>query len=584
MKERASAGIFDLFRAIAKPSTVLIAILALTFYLRLLSFGQTIDGDVGNIGYLAWRMSEGEILIDLEGPGKPPLYSMLYAVFIFLFGPSVIGLKMFGTVFVLMAVLAVYWLANQAYGGKVGLLAAFLFGVFSSGPKVEGGAVNLETLLHFPYILAIGLFLKASESGRLRWYFLTGLCGALATLVKQVGGVLFFVFLCYGIHERWIKKDSFLVKQGLYPVRKPRHLWRGWRKKRSSLIEGGVQSPALSNGVNRYILLAGGALVPVIGVLAFYHFHGYTLNQLYHSVFESNLGYIQRGHEYRSLQSSLLQLFYFIMKDILSENGILWVGTMSAAVHLGWRIRRGKGEASDRILLWWAFWSFAIIWTTGTFFWHYFLQIIGPFSVLAAYGIVTSWKLAKSLSPLSRFVAQGGWTALLVVMIIIFIKTDYKHFFSYTPVEQTAFQHEISNGVFDGYGITKVVEQEIARYIRDHTDPTETIYVWGISPQIHFLAQRKAATRYWTNANMSALVTHNALKAFQANAPSVMEDLRKSHPAYIVQIFRLEDFPELQTFVQDQYVVDKDVTFPVQPYRILLYRRRLDNPTAPNPR
>ena len=550
MKERASAGIFDLFRAIAKPSTVLIAILALTFYLRLLSFGQTIDGDVGNIGYLAWRMTEGEILIDLEGPGKPPLYSMLYAVFICLFGPSVIGLKMFGTVFILMAVLAVYWLANQAYGGKVGLLAAFLFGVFSSGPKVEGGTVNLETLLHLPYILAIGLFLKASASGRLRWYFLTGLCAAWATLVKQVGGVLFFVFLCYGIHERWIKKDSFLVKQGLY----------------------------------RYILLAGGALVPVIGVLAFYHFHGYTLNQLYHSVFESNLGYIQRGHEYTSLQSSLLQLFYFRMKDIFSESGIIWVGTMSAAVHLGWRIRRGKGEASDRILLWWAFWSFAILWTTGTFFWHYFLQIIGPFSVLAAYGIVTSWRLARSLSPLSRFVAQGGWTSLLVVLVIIFIKTDYKHFFSYTGAEQTMFQHELSNGVFDEYGIGQIVRQEIAYYIRDHTDPKETIYVWGIAPQIYFLAQRKAATRYRNNYNMTLLVTDNPLKALKAYASSVMEDLRKSHPAYIVQIFRLEDFPELQTFVRDQYVVDKDVKLLMPPYTIPLYRRRLDIPTAPNPR
>jgi len=584
MKEHASAGISGLFRTIAKPSIVLIAILALTFYLRLLSFGQTIDLDVGNMGYLAWRMAEGEILIDLEGPGKPPLYSMLYAVFIWLFGPSVMGLKMFGTVFVLMAVLAVYWLANQAYGGKVGLLAAFLFGVFSSGPMVEGGTVNLETVLHLPYILAIGLFLKASESGRLRWYFLTGLCAALATLVKQVGGVLFFVFLCYGIHEGWIKKDPFLVKHWLYPVRKPRHLWRGWRKKRSSLIEGGVQSPALSNGVNRYILLAGGALVPVIGVLAFYHFHGYTLSQLYDSMFGSNLGYIQRGHEYTSLQSSLLRLFYVRMKDIFSENGILWVGTVSAAVHLGWQIRRGKGEASDRILLWWAFWSFAILWTTGTFFWHYFLQIIGPFSVLAAYGIVTSWKLAKSLSPLSRFVAQGGWTSLLVVLVIIFIKTDYKHFFSYTGAEQTMFQHELSNGVFDGYGAGHIVRQEIARYIRDHTDPSETIYVWGLAPQIYFLAQRKAATRYRNNYNMTLLVTDDPLKGLKAYASSVMEDLRKSHPAYIVQIFRLEDFPELQTFVRDQYVVDKDVKLLMPPYTIPLYRRRLDIPTAPNRR
>src|SRR4030067_1331734 len=106
MKQGSASSILDSLRAITKPSVVLIAILALSFYLRLLYFGQYIDGDVGNAGYIAWRMAEGEILIDLEGPGKPPLYSMLYAVFIRLFGASVLGLKMFGTVFVLVAILA----------------------------------------------------------------------------------------------------------------------------------------------------------------------------------------------------------------------------------------------------------------------------------------------------------------------------------------------------------------------------------------------------------------------------------------------------------------------------------------------
>ena len=538
MEERASAGILDLFRAMVKPSTVLIAILALTFYLRLLYFGQYIDADVGRAGYLAWRMAEGEVLIDLEGPGKPPLYSMLYAVFICLFGPSVLGIKVFGTLFVLMAVVVIYWVANQAYGKRVGLLSAFLFGIFSSGPMVEGGTVNLETVLHLPYVLAIGLFLKASESGRLRWYFLTGLCAALATLVKQVGGVLFFVFLCYGIHEQWIKKEPFLLKQWLY----------------------------------RYIALAGGALLPVIGILAFYHFYGYTLSQLYDSMLGSNLYYIQRAHEF----TNFLEFYYLSMKTIFPENGLLWVGTMFAAAHLGWRMWHGKGHGSDRILLWWAFWSFAVLWVTGTFFRHYFLQVIAPFSVLAAFGIVESWRLTRLVSPPLRFVAQGGWTILLVIMVTLFIKTDYKYFFSYTPVEQTALQVEVSKGVFDGYGMTNVVGREIARYIRDHTDPNDTIYVWGIAPQIYFLAQRKAATRYISNSNMSMLVTGRALEALQAYAPIVMGEIKRSHPAYIVQIYLLEDFPELQTFVRDQYVVDKEVRFPVQPYRILLYRRRHD--------
>jgi len=536
MKQSSAANILDSLRAITKPSVGLTAILALTFYLRLLYFGQIIDGDVGRAGYLGWRMAEGEVLIDIEGPGKPPLYVMLYAVFIKLFGPSIMGLKIFGTLFVLMSVPAIYWLTRQIYGKQVGLLAALLFGVFSSGPMIEGGTVNLETMLHFPYILAIGLFLKATMSGRLRWYFLAGLCAAMATLVKQVGGVLFLVFLGYGIHERWKKKDPFSIKGWLY----------------------------------RYILLGVGALLPVMGLIIFYQFHGYTLYQLYESMLGSNFRYIQRAQEC----TSVLKYFSSSIKVMLPENGLLWLGTMFAVVYLGWRIWRNRGQAGDRILLWWAFWSFAVLWVTGTFYWHYFLQIIAPFSVLTAYGIVVTWKWAKSLSSLPRFVAQGVWAIILVIMVIIFIKTDYKYFFSYTPIEQTLFQYRVPKGEPPLFSIYNIVQHEIAGYLRNHTDPNETIYVWGIAPQVYFLAQRKAATRYWINSNMSLLVTNDGLKALQAYSHTVMEDIRSSPPAYIVQIFRLEDFPELQAFVRDHYVIDGNLEFFVPPYKIRLYRRR----------
>jgi hypothetical protein len=169
-------------------------------------------------------------------------------------------------------------------------------------------------------------------------------------------------------------------------------------------------------------------------------------------------------------------------------------------------------------------------------------------------------------------------------MAIIFVKTDYEYFFSYTPIEQTVCQLKISNGVFDYYGIRNVFNQEIASYIRDHTDSTETIYVWGIAPQVYFLAQRRAATRYRNNFNMSILVTNDALKALQTYSPRVMEEVRESQPAYIVQIFRLEDFPELQAFVRDKYILDRSIEIPIPPNRINLYRRRLDHQPLLNPR
>ena len=181
-----------------------------------------------------------------------------------------------------------------------------------------------------------------------------------------------------------------------------------------------------------------------------------------------------------------------------------------------------------------------------------------------------------------RFVAQGVWTILLLIMVIIFVKADFKYFFSYTPEEQTVFYHEALDGVFDGYGIYNIIQQQVANYIRTNTEPTETIYVWGIAPQIYFVAQRKAATRYRNNYNMSRLVSKNSLKALEAYAPMVMKDLKKSHPGCIVQIFRLEDFPELQTFIQDYYMVDRNIEFDLPPWKIRLYRRRLDNRIIPN--
>jgi len=527
-------------------SAALVAILALTFYLRLLYFGQYIDADVGNLGYLAWRMAEGEVLLDFEGPGKPPLYFMLYSLFIRLFGPSVLGLKMFGTIFVLMAILVLYWLAKEAYGERVGLLSALLFGIFSSAPMVEGGTVNLETLMHLPYILAIGLFLKGSVSGKERWYFLAGLCAALATLVKQVGGVLFFIFLCYGIYELWKGPNSLSRKQLLY----------------------------------RYLLLGGGALLPVMGMILFYHFHGYTLNELYDCMLGSNLRYVKRGYEY----TNFWKHFTSTLKIMLPENSILWFGTLSAAVHMGQKAWHGEGVKTDRILLWWGFWSFAVLWVSGTFYAHYFLQIIAPFSLLAAYGIVTTLKWVRSLSSKARFVMQAISITILLVMLALFIKTDYKYFFSYTPEEKTMYQYKALSGMDHVYGLYVIIQNEIASHIRANTNPSETIYVWGIAPQVYFVAQRRAATRYRTNYNMDKLVTGDRLKALMAYAPVVMKDLKQFCPVYIVQIFPLEFLQEFQTFVQDHYKVEMEINLSVPPYRIRLYRRSVDKEGPPNPK
>ncbi len=145
------------------------------------------------------------------------------------------------------------------------------------------------------------------------------------------------------------------------------------------------------------------------------------------------------------------------------------------------------------------------------------------------------------------------------------------------------YQYVALNGMADVYGLYAVLQNEIASHIRANTNPSETIYVWGIAPQVYFLAQRRAASQYRNNYNMSQLVTNDGLKILNLYGPTLLRDLEKSHPAYIVQIFPLEYLSEFKTFAQEHYEAEMEINLNVPPYRIRLFRRCMDKKAIPNP-
>lgn len=510
----------------------LIAICALTFYLRLSFFGQYIDSDVGNMAYIGWRMSEGEILLDIEGPGKPPLYPMAYALFIKIFGPSFIGIKWFGTIFIILSVLSIYWLTRKSYGEKTAVLASLLFGIFSSSPMVEGETVNLETIMHLPYILATGFFINAKIQKSLRYYFYAGLFGSLAMLVKQVGGVVFFLFLFSELLDDLKRKELFF----------------------------------------HYIMIGTGASIPIIGFVVFYIFHNYSFKELFDSLLISNFRYIRRGYEY----TNFFKNFLGAMKLILRENSLLWLGWIFSSFCFIKKIINNKAAKHDIVVMLWALISFAVLWVSGTFYAHYFLQLIAPFSVLTAYAIMFPWKYNLFLLHPSGRIVKFIWIMILAISTLFFIKTDYLYFFKFTPVEQTIYQIPSLGSKCIEYGVYNIVQEEIASYIKKETMPDETIYIWGIAPQTYFLAQRRAATRYRNNFNLSEIVTGKPLEELRTIAPIVINEIKRSKPVFIVEIIPLIDFPDLQKIVEKYYELDKLIEFPTPPYKIFLYRRVRD--------
>jgi 4-amino-4-deoxy-L-arabinose transferase-like glycosyltransferase len=180
----------------------------------------------------------------------------------------------------------VFLLTQKVAGTKAGCLAALLFGIFSSGPKIEGGGVNAEIFMILPYSLAAYFLLQAAETHKRRSYLLAGLFTGLACTIKQVAVV----------NGVWIVAFLFF------------RIWR--RKKDKTVSEIAADGDAVAVGV----------VLPWI-TFALYFYIQDGLHELLYWQVSFNLHYVDQGPKYLTNFTILIKQ----MKMILSENAILWL-------------------------------------------------------------------------------------------------------------------------------------------------------------------------------------------------------------------------------------------------------------------
>jgi 4-amino-4-deoxy-L-arabinose transferase-like glycosyltransferase len=130
----------------------------------------------------------------------------------------------------------------------------------------------------------------------------------------------------------------------------------------------------------------------------------------------------------------------------------------------------------------------------------------------------------------------------------------------------------------------------VSAYIREHSSPSDRIFVWGYHPDIYLYSDRRPASRFLYASFVTGLIpwTNTAPERDTAYAivPGAMEtllqDLTKRPPVFIVdcsagpnrhwQKYPLEKFPVLQEFIDRRYRVVEGGWFVPQGFR--LYQRR----------
>lgn len=410
-------------------------ILILQLVMRAPFLSEPLDRDEGAYGYIGQRILAGEIPYRDVFDHKTPVVYYIYAFVIKAFGGTVLSIRLFSTFYSLLTTLAVFYLAYLIFNPPVALLAAGLFGIFSSGPMVQGTGANTEVFMILPLVLAFIFFLIGQREKKPAWLFWAGVLSGLAVMIKQLALFNFVVLLGIAF---WPEAKRLGSKS------EPRGLLAG-------------------------SLLLSGFLVFPLAFLIYFSINNALSDFLYCTVSVNRL-YASALSRF-SLLDRLDQAIY-MAKGVLREESLLWLG----AFLLFFRI----GKKEETWLLIWTGAAVVGVAAPMLFFGHYFLQLLPALVILAAAGFYRTFQSRKAWQ-------KWAVSVLALILTIIVYRGESPYFLKLKP-------YQISTAKYgtDSFARAHYYSRDLAAVI----PPDKTLLVWDSHPEIYYYLRKKSPARY----------------------------------------------------------------------------------------
>lgn len=376
------------------------------------------------------------------------------------------------------SILAFYWAGCGLADKKTGIWAALFYCVCSMCfMSKDFHTPSAESFSLLPAVLAAGCAFRAVSARQTPWYFAAGFLAVLAAFFKAPMGVM-------------------IVGLGLMVLARQRDRFRNLAVLNFGFVTG-LALPAF------FVSPPGSGFVLML-----------------EKITETHQTYIQ-AHEG-------ISLLYWIMKFIIRTGLVLGCClTMTAfafyALRFLFRLRRNNLVLWDKLFflsVWLVFIWFTVALGKRVFY-HYFVFLLAPLSLLAGVGIryfdranrIFSGGVngTKGLKWLRKNLAF--WLALPAVI-----------FFA-----EGAFNYSTMAGDFG----------QAIEYVSRQTDPSERIYIWGNVPQVYFYSERLPSTVYfWSDILAGTSPGSPAMEYIRATGKSLkLEEL-------IVRDFRPRVFEE----------------------------------------
>jgi hypothetical protein len=400
-----------------------------------------LERDEGEYAYSGQMLLHGVLPYKMAYNLKLPGTYAAYALSMALWGQSAQGVHLGLLMVNLASIILLFLIAKRLFGFVAGIVSGISYAVLSISQSVFGVHAHATHFVVVMMLCGLLLLLKAAETEKRKFIFLSGLFFGSALLMKQPGVFFFPLGIFYLSWAHFMKRP--VVRSGL------------------------------AIKLMTYTL---GALSP---------FAATCLTLLFTGVFDKFLFWVfQYASRYASYPSpyNTWALFKDQLLHITSPFRSIWyiavLGFVSIVIDA--KARKHILLVGGLLIV-----SFLSICPGFIFREHYFVTVLPVISILAGccvnsmHGFLRDRKQFKFLG----FVPMALFTGLLLCALY-----QQKHYlFESTPIQVSR----------QSYGGNPFIESvEIANYVKADSSPQDTIAVLGSEPQIYFYSQRRSATGY----------------------------------------------------------------------------------------
>lgn len=412
-------------------------LLSVTVVIRILTLSTPLERDEGEYAYTAQLILRGVPPYKLAYNMKMPGIYAAYAAVIAVFGQTASAVHLGALIINTATTILIFLLTKKLLNTTAAAAAAAFFAITSLSRFVAASA-NAENFVLLPAITAILLLLKFQENKKYAHLISCAILLGIAFLMKQhaVGFILLGGILI-------LLSKPFNIKKIISSI---------------AIYTFFVSLPFL---ITCLILWQS-------GVFRQFWFWTFDYAAKYVSIVPLEIGL-------RELKNNGLL--------IIQSAPAIWLSAAIGLLSILWDKNIRKNY---RFILLFLICSFAAVCPGMYFRYHYFLLLLPAVCLLAATAIYAAENILIKITK-SKNISLAICTAILAAVWMHTLLLPKNCYFQTDPVK-------LSKLTFGNNSFAEM--QEIAKFIRQNSNPNDQIAIMGSEPQIFFYAQRRSASPY----------------------------------------------------------------------------------------